>query len=102
MHVKLYRFLDSAYLLFGAGCLFVLHSVSDWTGYLGGLGYALFAMSLFPRVVQNAAVAATTHSVAMVYGTAMLVYVLLSLASVWTVAYAFVPGGVYLRERTDL
>ncbi|KAF9039713.1 hypothetical protein BDZ89DRAFT_1060854 [Hymenopellis radicata] len=74
----------------------------EWAGYLGGLGYALFAMSLLPRVVRNATLAATTRSVATVYGTAMLVYVLLSLASVWTVAYAFVPGGVYLRERTDL
>jgi uncharacterized membrane protein YuzA (DUF378 family) len=37
-----------------------------------------------------------------VYFVAMLTYCILGLASVWTVAYAFVPGGKYLRERSDI
>ena len=39
---------------------------------------------------------------AAVYTAALGVYCALTLASIFTVAYAFVPGGVYLRERTDL
>ena len=39
---------------------------------------------------------------ATVYTAALGVYCALTLASIFTVAYAFVPGGVYLRERTDL
>jgi hypothetical protein len=30
-----------------------------------------------------------------------LVYCVLNVVSIFTVAYAFVPGGVYLRGRTD-
>jgi hypothetical protein len=32
---------------------------------------------------------------------ANLVYIALCLFLVWTVAYNFVPGGVYTREHTD-
>ncbi|ESK82818.1 calcofluor white hypersensitive protein [Moniliophthora roreri MCA 2997] len=78
---------------------FIMYQYRDWLGYMGGLLYALFAMSITPLVVVQAS---RSNSVGHTYFVAMVVYCLLSLAAVWTVAYAFVPGGVYLRERTDL
>jgi hypothetical protein len=33
---------------------------------------------------------------------ANIVYIVLTLGSVWVVAYNFVPGGEYTRERTDV
>ncbi|KAK0235644.1 Frag1/DRAM/Sfk1 family-domain-containing protein [Armillaria nabsnona] len=87
------------WLAFGAGSSYVMYRHRNWLGYSGGLGLGFFVMSTLPVVLQ---LAASTRNVAKTYFTAMLVYVLLSLASVWTVAYAFVPGGVYLRERSDL
>lgn len=69
-------------------------------GYMGGLGLALFLMSITP-VVLRYAVQAGQGGTAKVFGVAMGVYCLLNLASIFTVAYAFVPGGVYFRERTD-
>ncbi|KAK0495256.1 Frag1/DRAM/Sfk1 family-domain-containing protein [Armillaria luteobubalina] len=87
------------WLAFGAGSSYVMYRYRNWLGYSGGLGLGFFVMSTLPAVLQ---LAASTRNVAKTYFTAMLVYVLLSLASVWTVAYAFVPGGVYLRERSDL
>ncbi|KAH9943702.1 Frag1/DRAM/Sfk1 family-domain-containing protein [Amylocystis lapponica] len=64
----------------------------------GGLNFAVFLMSVVPAVLQRAA---SAH-VAKTYGTAWLVVSLFQVASVFTVAYAFVPGGAYFRERTDL
>ncbi|KAK0193555.1 Frag1/DRAM/Sfk1 family-domain-containing protein [Armillaria mellea] len=87
------------WLAFGCGSSYVMYRYRNWLGYSGGLGLGFFVMSTLPAVLQ---LAASTRNVAKTYFTAMLVYVLLSLASVWTVAYAFVPGGVYLRERSDL
>jgi hypothetical protein len=83
---------------FGAASMFVTHKYKNWLGYIGGLSLALFLMSIIPLVLQSAV---RGGRVGTLYFTAWLVYCLLSLASVWTVAYAFVPGGIYLRERTD-
>lgn len=90
------------WFLYGAASTYGMYTYKDWLGYLGGLNMALFTMSIIPVVLHRSAVAARTTSVGKVYSTAMLVYCLLGLANIWTVAYAFVPGGVYLRERTDL
>ncbi|THV03171.1 hypothetical protein K435DRAFT_748130 [Dendrothele bispora CBS 962.96] len=87
------------WFLFGGICSFIMYRWRNWPGYSGGLGFAIFVMSSFPYIFGNAA---DNGSLAGTSLTAMLVYCLLSLASVWTVAYAFVPGGVYLRERSDL
>ncbi|KAF8962704.1 Frag1/DRAM/Sfk1 family-domain-containing protein [Flammula alnicola] len=86
--------------------------VSGLAGYGGGLGVAVFLMSVLPLGFERAAEAAVGSGggggggkelrVAKVYTTALGVYCVLNLASIFTVAYAFVPGGVYLRERTDL
>ncbi|KAG1725361.1 uncharacterized protein EDB91DRAFT_1239861 [Suillus paluster] len=68
-------------------CAFVMYRFRDWTGFVGGLNLAVFVMS---------------NKAGRTYFTAFFVTVLLILADVWTVAYAFVPGGTYLRERSDL
>lgn len=86
------------WLLCGAASSFVMYKYRDWTGYAGGLGTAVFLMSITPLVLQRAA---TTQKIGRTYFVAFLVYCVLNLASIFTVAYAFVPGGVYLRERTD-
>ncbi|KAJ7773105.1 Frag1/DRAM/Sfk1 family-domain-containing protein [Mycena metata] len=82
----------------------ILYTYRNWLGYMGGLNLAIFIMSVIPIVLRRASAAAGSRgeSTGKVYFTAMLVYCLLGLASIWTVAYAFVPGGVYLRERTDI
>lgn len=87
------------WFFYGAGSAYVMYSCKDWFGYIGGLNLAIFLMSVFPHVISSAA---STGKVGRTYFTAWLVVCLLDLANVWTVAYAFVPGGVYLRERTDL
>lgn len=110
----------------GAWCAWVMYAKSGWEGYTGGLGYAVFLMLTLPLAFGRAAAAARTPwsrraehgkvekdpksireeetelNVAHVYTGAMGVYCALNVASIFTVAYAFVPGGVYLRERTDL
>ncbi|KAK7044264.1 Protein cwh43 [Paramarasmius palmivorus] len=87
------------WFLVGSTGAFVMYQYKDWSGYSGGLVLALFAMSITPLVIVQAS---RTKGVGRTYFTAMVVYCLISLAAVWTVAYAFVPGGIYLRERTDL
>ena len=98
---------------FGAAASYVMYKYRNWPGYLGGLGVAFFLMSILPHVFETAASASVAAAVgshagerrmqiAKTYTIAMGLYCLLNLASIFTVAYAFVPGGVYLRERTDL
>ena len=103
------------WLALGAAATSVLYASRNWEGFYGGaLPVALWSMTLLPaawahaasvarqRVVVNKATGETEGTVSRVYTTAMGVYMVLNLASIFTVAYAFVPGGVYLRERTDL
>ncbi|KAG9102614.1 hypothetical protein FRC06_001657, partial [Ceratobasidium sp. 370] len=87
-----------AWLSTGAAACFVMYYFRDWAGHAGGLAYGLFLMSIFPKMIQESAF----RGGALVYFTAWLTTVLLILADVWATAYAFVPGGAYMRERTDL
>src|ERR1700722_1722271 len=87
------------WFVYGVANSIVMYKYRNWLGYVGGLQLSLFLMSIIPLTLQRAAQAG---NVGKTYFTAMLVYCVLSLGSVWTVAYAFVPAGVYLRERTDV
>lgn len=92
---------------FGATSTYILYKYKNWLGYTGGLGVAFFLMCITPMVFERVVTAAkadgsTPSYVGRTLGTALVVYCLLNLASIFTVAYAFVPGGVYFRERTDL
>jgi hypothetical protein len=111
--IKSKRFLSHPlWFLFGSASSYVLYTFRNWTGYAGGLGVGIFLMSILPLGFQAASDAsggvngtATCHknlALPKTYTIALAVYCALNLASVFTVAYAFVPGGVYFRERTDL
>lgn len=89
------------WFIYGACSSFVMYWYRDWVGYTGGLNLAVFLMSIIPQILEGAA-SASAGRVAKTYFTAWLVTCLLDLADVWTVAYAFVPGGVFLRERTNV
>ncbi|KAF9256349.1 hypothetical protein L218DRAFT_911394 [Marasmius fiardii PR-910] len=94
------RFLaHPGWFIVGSSATYVMYNYRNWTGYWGCLVFTFFSMSVTPLVIVRAS---RTRSVARTYFTAMFVYFILMLAAVWTVAYAFVPGGPYLRERTDL
>ncbi|KAK9463988.1 Frag1/DRAM/Sfk1 family-domain-containing protein [Lipomyces oligophaga] len=76
----------------------ILYSFGGWLGYLGGLVLTVYLLAIAPTILD----AASVHGVARTFGLGMFVYVLLVLGHVWVVAYAFVPGGPLLRERTDI
>lgn len=93
------------WLAVGALSTYILHGHRNWIGYSGGLIFSIFWMSMIPRVLLNASKGVDTlngSGTAQVYFGTFFILILLLLANVWTVAYAFVPGGIYLRERTDL
>ncbi|MCJ1382247.1 hypothetical protein MMC17_005360 [Xylographa soralifera] len=76
---------------------FLVTVFSNWLGYLGALLLACFMMSLAPPFLSSAA----HRRPGTTFGLAFLFYNFMVLAHVWTVAYAFVPGGPLLREHTD-
>ena len=90
------------YLAFGAGSAYVMYAYKDWAGYAGSLGVAVFLMSIVPAVWARARDAAGAGGAGKTAAMAWLVVCLFDVASTFTVAYAFVPGGEYFRERTDL
>lgn len=99
--VGLYRSdLATTWTLYGVACTAaaVFHRNSGWFGYYGALVLAAYFMALIPSFVQSA----TRHSPGKTFGLVFLYYNIIVLAHVWVVAYAFVPGGPLLRERTDL
>ena len=93
--------LHPLWFTYGAVGAYFMYHHRDWVGYFGGLNLAVFSMSVLPMVLSVVA-ESSNGRVARTYTLAFFVTCLLYLASMWTVAYAFVPGGVYLRERTDL
>ncbi|XP_071087811.1 PGAP2-interacting protein-like [Haliotis cracherodii] len=75
---------------------FAMYFLPRWMGFGGGLVLAVYVMSVWPKLFdQMSGCPATSLTLAMV------VYVAEVLFGVWTVAYNFVPGGVYTREHTD-
>jgi hypothetical protein len=89
------------WFVYGAVSAYIMYHHRDWVGFFGGLNLAIFVMSMLPMVLSVTA-ESSNGRLARTYALGFFVTCLLYLASVWTVAYAFVPGGVYLRERTDL
>ncbi|KAK6345131.1 hypothetical protein TWF718_007060 [Orbilia javanica] len=75
-----------------------LQSFHGWWGYYGALVLAVYLMAITPSFIQMCA----RYPPGATFGTGFMVYNLIVLAHVWVVAYAFVPGGFLLRERTWL
>ncbi|KAK4687796.1 hypothetical protein P7C73_g2320, partial [Tremellales sp. Uapishka_1] len=76
----------------------VLYRYPDWNGYFGGLGLSVSLIANLPAYLQVASACSPGRT----FGHAMLVNIIYDVVSVVTAAYAFVPFGWLLRERTDL
>lgn len=94
-----YPALWGTWTAFGIGSLgaAVLTCYSNWFGYYGALVLTIYVMAVTPVLIGSA----VHHSPATTFGIGFLVYNLMVLFHVWIVAYAFVPGGPLVRERTD-
>ncbi|KAH7401372.1 Frag1/DRAM/Sfk1 family-domain-containing protein [Pyrenochaeta sp. MPI-SDFR-AT-0127] len=91
--------LSRSWAFYGVGSIgaAVLTTYSHWTGFYGGLVLAVYTMAAAPVLITHA----SRHSPGRTFGLAFLTYNLMVLFHVWVVAYAFVPGGPLVRERTD-
>ncbi|TFY58461.1 hypothetical protein EVJ58_g6408 [Rhodofomes roseus] len=92
-------FLHPLWFAYGCGSAYIMYAYKDWLGYAGGANLAVFLMSVFPAIVHRAA---STGRIARTFGLAWLIVCVFIVTNVFTVAYAFVPGGEYFREHTDL
>lgn len=93
-----YPTLIRSWTAFGIGSLgaAVLTGFSHWSGYYGALVCTTYVMAIAPTLLSSAA----KKRPGLTFFTGFFVYNLMVLAHVWVVAYAFVPGGFLLRERT--
>ncbi|PKS04956.1 hypothetical protein jhhlp_008322 [Lomentospora prolificans] len=98
--VSLYRpGLFTSWPAYAVGCAgaAVLTLYPDWFGYYGALTIATYLMSICIPFIKNAA----RQNPVTTFGVGFLIYNFMVLFHVWVVAYAFVPGGPLVRERTD-
>ncbi|QLG71358.1 hypothetical protein HG535_0B03980 [Zygotorulaspora mrakii] len=87
-----------AFLLSVSTAILCIRDITQWTKYIfGGLLYATSIIWLLPSYFV--ALPLTGSLAVFVWGC--LLYIILVLAHVWVVAYAFVPGGWLLRERIE-
>lgn len=91
-------FANPANVLVSAISAYVLYAYKGWVGFAGSLVYTFHLASLAPLVGQ----AVSGYNISALFCFAFIFNVIISLASIWIVAYAFVPGGPLLRERTDI
>lgn len=77
---------------------YVLYAFKNWEGYIGALIYLFYLTTLCPIIFQSL----VGYNPSGVFFVGFLFSVIISLASIWIVAYAFVPLGYLLRERTDI
>ena len=83
------------FLLIGLGA-YLVTSFSNWTGYIGALLLATSIMAAAPVLISSA-----VRNGPFSFSVGFFLYNFLLFSHVWVVAYAFVPGGVYVREHTD-
>ncbi|OBT46186.1 hypothetical protein VE00_02295 [Pseudogymnoascus sp. WSF 3629] len=94
-----YPLLARSWTFYGLGCVgaALLTARGDWTGYSGALLLTVYLLAFSVPMIG----AAAKRNPATVFGLGFLVYNFVVLFHVWVVAYAFVPGGPLVRERTD-
>ncbi|OBA23579.1 hypothetical protein METBIDRAFT_30016 [Metschnikowia bicuspidata var. bicuspidata NRRL YB-4993] len=91
-------FQSPIYTLSSFGFAYVLYAYNGWIGFTGSLGLCFYIASIGPLIGQ----ATMGYNTALLFFCSFFTSIVISLASIWIVAYAFVPGGPLLRERTDL
>ena len=91
--------LVTTWTAYGAGCVgaALLTLYHQWLGYYGALTLTAYLMAISVPLISSA----SKKSPAVVFGLGFLIYNFVVLFHVWVVAYAFVPGGPLVRERTD-
>jgi hypothetical protein len=95
------RTLDIAHplwLAYGSASASVMYLNKNWLGYVGGWNFAAYLMLAIPVVLGSAA---SNKHIGKTFFIAFLTAALLDVVNTFTVAYAFVPGGEYFRERTN-
>lgn len=85
-------------VIVGGGSCSLLFFMEDWYGFAGACVFSFYIVSVTPLIFQST----IGYNPGLVFFLAFFFNILISLASVWIVAYAFVPGGWLLRERTDI
>lgn len=85
-------------VIVGGGSVGVLYLYKNWLGYAGSTVFSFYLASLGPLIWQSI----IGYNPSIFFTFSLLINIVISLASIWIVAYAFVPGGYLLRERTDI
>ncbi|XP_078371026.1 PGAP2-interacting protein-like [Oculina patagonica] len=85
------------WLVGSAGAALLYFAPRYWS-LIGGLMLGVYTMSIWPAMIDRL----FCRPVARTLTLANLVYIVLVLGSVWVVAFNFVPGGEYTRERTHV
>lgn len=85
------------WLIGSAGAVLLYFAPRHWA-VIGGLILGVYTMSIWPAMIDRL----FSRPVARTLTIANLVYIILTLGSVWVVAFNFVPGGEYTRERTHV
>lgn len=85
------------WLMGSAGATMLYFAPRYWS-FVGGLILGVYTMSVWPAMIDRL----FCRPVARTLSLANVVYIVLTLGSVWVVAYNFVPGGEYTRERTHV
>ncbi|OLY82096.1 Protein cwh43 [Smittium mucronatum] len=80
----------------GSAGAFMITFYSGWFPFLTGLVLAVYISSITPLILGFVSKCPPGRTISL----AFVCYNILVLASVWTVAYEFVPGGPILRERS--
>lgn len=87
-----------AWLWVGLVSAMTLYFTSAFLAFFGGLVLAIYTASLWPHLTKRV-IKYPPHRVIPIAMVVMFAYIVLS---VWVVAFNFVPGGVFTRERTDV